>query len=325
MPRIGLNLDPTLVGNQDELVGVGVRAAQLGFDQLWVAARSRSPFRVISELDEALRAIGVPNASLGIPVIPISSWHSPGDLARTVLDLRSSADGRFTFGIGVGHPSAETEGKPLDRKPVAHLREYLTLLRADFESTSEEGRVDGSQDIYLGALGPVMLRLAGELGDGVVLNWATPAHIEWSRDRIAEGARKATSDHTVSVVTQLRVCIDDDAVAARRVLAHQMIAMTLRDPIERPDRGYRAHMGRLGHEQLFTDLARQLEDGVDRRKLASQIPDHVVDSLGYAGPAAGAREGIGRLSQGADAVIVRIVPLDGDPGSVSTALEACAP
>ena len=41
--------------------------------------------------------------------------------------------------------------------------------------------------VYLGALGPEMLRLAGELADGVCLNWCTPEQIAWSRERIAEG------------------------------------------------------------------------------------------------------------------------------------------
>jgi len=39
--------------------------------------------------------------------------------------------------------------------------------------------------VYLGALGPEMLRLGGELADGICLNWCTPEQIAWSRARIA--------------------------------------------------------------------------------------------------------------------------------------------
>src|SRR4029453_1794128 len=48
--------------------------------------------------------------------------------------------------------------------------------------------------VYLGALGPEMLRLAGELADGVCLNWCSPEQIAWSRDRIAEGAARSKRD-----------------------------------------------------------------------------------------------------------------------------------
>src|SRR5438128_10379430 len=44
--------------------------------------------------------------------------------------------------------------------------------------------------VYLGALGPEMLRLGGELADGICLNWCTPEQIARSRARIAEGAAR---------------------------------------------------------------------------------------------------------------------------------------
>src|SRR2546422_541943 len=48
--------------------------------------------------------------------------------------------------------------------------------------------------VYLAALGPMMLRLAGELADGVTPNWSTPEQIAWCRQRVAEGARRAGRD-----------------------------------------------------------------------------------------------------------------------------------
>src|SRR5438270_62199 len=48
--------------------------------------------------------------------------------------------------------------------------------------------------VYLGALGPQMLRLAGAHADGAALNWCTPEQITWSRSEIEAGARKAGRD-----------------------------------------------------------------------------------------------------------------------------------
>ena len=48
--------------------------------------------------------------------------------------------------------------------------------------------------VYLAALGPQMLRLAGEVAEGALLNWATPERIAASRSRIAEGAVRAGRD-----------------------------------------------------------------------------------------------------------------------------------
>ena len=113
--------------------------------------------------------------------------------------------------------------------------------------------------VYLGTLGPEMLRLSGELANGAALNWCTPEQIAWSRERIAEGAARSGRDPaSVKVVEYIRVCVDDDVGVARRAFARSVMGYALgaRVPTERQRQlGYRAHFERMG----FTDALGELD------------------------------------------------------------------
>ena len=118
--------------------------------------------------------------------------------------------------------------------------------------------------VYLGALGPQMLRLAGERADGVALNWCTAEQVAWSRERIAEGAARAgRSPADVKVVQYIRVCVDEDEDRARRAFVPAMLGYALgrrgATPAEQRQ-GYRGHFERMG----FGDALARLEDMRDR-------------------------------------------------------------
>ena len=153
--------------------------------------------------------------------------------------------GRFILGIGTGglHQRAGREAhgaRPVS--PLALMRDYLTVLRGllDGERVTHDGpavtvrglRLDVDPPprtpVYLGALGPQMLRLAGERADGVALNWCTAEQVAWSRERIAEGAARAgRSPADVKVVQYIRVCVDDDEDRARRAFVPAMLGYAL--------------------------------------------------------------------------------------------------
>src|ERR1700678_2944971 len=70
--------------------------------------------------------------------------------------------------------------------------------------------------VALAALGPQMLRLAGEIADGALLNWATPERIAVSRELVDAGSARAGRDPgSVPLAMYIRVCIDEDVAAGR--------------------------------------------------------------------------------------------------------------
>jgi alkanesulfonate monooxygenase SsuD/methylene tetrahydromethanopterin reductase-like flavin-dependent oxidoreductase (luciferase family) len=334
VPAFGVNLDRTLATEPGDLVDLGIDAVQLGCRRLWVAARSFDPFEIVRTLSLRIVEADLEPPHLGIPVISMTDWSSPSALVSASAAMTSLTNGRFAFGVGVGHPRAEASryGEQ-DARPLAFAEEYLTAVRGlmrdtdvDGASSSIEVRHAGTRPtpVYLGALGPGMLRLGGRLADGVVLNWATADHVEWSRMKALEGADQVGRPHSeIRVLTQVRVCISDDVESARSILARQLVAMTLRSPIEPADRGYRAHIGRLGYGDLFADLAEMKQGGATADQLAARVPPGVLDTLGYAGPPDGAASAVSRLASGADEVILRVVPSGRSGIGFAHALSAC--
>ena len=127
---------------------------------------------------------------VGTGVVPIYT-RTPATMAQTAVTIDELSGGRFTLGIGVSHrPVVEGwHGQTIDR-PASEMREYLSIVRAILRGEdpppSEKWRtgfrlmgVDPRPDIpiYAAALSPRMLRLAGEIADGVILWLCTPDYI----------------------------------------------------------------------------------------------------------------------------------------------------
>jgi alkanesulfonate monooxygenase SsuD/methylene tetrahydromethanopterin reductase-like flavin-dependent oxidoreductase (luciferase family) len=183
--------------------------------------------------------------------------------------------------------------------------------------------------VHLGALGPEMLRLAGELADGVCLNWCTPEQIAWSRERIAEGAARAQRDPAeVKVVEYIRVCVDEDIDTARRAFAKSTMGYALgqRVPtIRERGLGYRAHFERMGFTEELAELDQMRRQGASTDKVADAFPPEALKQVGYYGPAEGAAQAFRRLAEGLDVALVRVVAARPGLDSVLATMRACAP
>jgi alkanesulfonate monooxygenase SsuD/methylene tetrahydromethanopterin reductase-like flavin-dependent oxidoreductase (luciferase family) len=314
-------------------------AARLGYGRIWTTA-GQDPFQVCAlrwrdTLDEVPGGIGVATG-----VVTVQS-RMPVTFATSAAMLTRLTGGKFVLGIGAGSiyvPEHRQEWGIQD-KPLEKVRSYVETIRAFLkgESVTFKSRdldYNGAQlggspaltPIYLGALGPKMLRLAGEVADGVVLSWMTAPRIEWTRERIAEGAAKANRDPSeIKVAANVRVSVDDDVASARRALAASMYSYVVRPAGAIHSGVYRPHMEKAGFSAGFEELDRMVERGLSREHLLDEWPEELLQGFGYYGPAAGAPEALRRHAGSADTAIVRVVPSGGTAAGALAVMESCAP
>ncbi len=227
------------------------RAADDGFASAWVS----NIFGLDALTALAVAGSQVPGIELGTAVVPTYPRH-PAVLAQQALTTATAVDGRLTLGIGLSHKIVidDMYGYSFDR-PARHMSEYLSVLlplldgqQVAFEgetlragiglSTPRPGRVP----VLLAALGPQMLRLAGERTDGTVLWMTGPATV---RDYIVPTITQAAEESgrpSPRVVCLLPVCVTDDPDGAR-ARANRVFAIYGQLP------SYRAMLDREGAEE----------------------------------------------------------------------------
>jgi alkanesulfonate monooxygenase SsuD/methylene tetrahydromethanopterin reductase-like flavin-dependent oxidoreductase (luciferase family) len=180
--------------------------------------------------------------------------------------------------------------------------------------------------VYLAALGPQMLRLAGETADGALLNWATPARIAASRTLIDEGAARAGREPgSVPMTMYIRVCIDDDEDAARLAFGTQVLGYAMAHPDTPQRAGYRGLFAQMGFDAELTELEQRRDRGTEITELVAATPDEMLRAVGYYGPPGRAPAAFARLSAGLDEVMVRIVTARPGLEPVDEAMAALAP
>lgn len=342
--QIGLGVDPTAGLTFPEHREVARAAAQLGYESMWTPAGvGNDAFQTCAQWWGASTNARDGGLGTGISVVPVPIWSAPA-LATAAATLGDLTDGRFILGVGSGSIYSPGYRRMLgvpDWKPLPLMRDFLITLRAllagervEYEGTAVTlrgvslGRKGGAPrvPVYLGALGPGMLRLAGEASDGAALNWCNPEQIAWSRERVAEGAARAGRDPSeIQIVEYIRICVDDDEDAARRALARAILPYALVQPGASKDHGYRAHFARMGFDAALSELESRRDRGTVAAELADAFPTDLLQLVGYFGKAAGAAAAFGKLAQGLDLAIVRVVPVRPDRAAVMAVAEACQP
>ncbi|HEY4464376.1 MAG TPA: LLM class flavin-dependent oxidoreductase [Streptosporangiaceae bacterium] len=319
---IGVGLDARLGLPFEQLRAAAREAEQLGFESLWTPAGGvPDSFHVCAawSQDTSLRT--------GISVVPaVRMWTPPG-LAAQAATLAQLSSGRFVLGLGTGGYGPgfwASVGRP--NRPIAVMREYAVEVRALLagQAVTRAGGAEGSPGwpqsaslgleglppapVYLAALGPQMLRLAGETADGVLLNWATPERIKVSRAAIDAGAARAGRDPgTVPITMYIRVCIDDDVAAARLAFGTQVLGYAMGRPGIPQDAGYRGLFTQMGFGEELSELEQRRDQGAAMPELVAAAPDQMLQAVGYYGPAGPAPAAFARLSEGLDEAIVRII------------------
>jgi F420-dependent oxidoreductase-like protein len=223
--RIGVFFPSLEHGPLDEMVTRTARVAAAGFQSAWLP--QSSSFDALT----ALAVIGreVPGVSLGTAVVPTFPRH-PVVLAAQALTTNAAVGGRLALGIGLSHRLA-VEGRygiAYDR-PARHMREYLSILlpliasgRVDVAGETLVGRAELSIPgaapcpVYLAALQPAMLRLAGSLADGTI-TWCTgPITLEEQIVPLISKAAAGAGRDAPRIVVALPCCVTDDEASGRQ-------------------------------------------------------------------------------------------------------------
>ena len=343
---IGIGLDATLNLSFAEQAILSQEAARLGYTSIWTPeGTGQDSFQLCSQRWAASCQVKPEGLSTGIGVSPVL-YRTPIAFAMSGGTVSQLTGGRFIMGLGAGgaYRPRTRQSLGLPRlSALALMRDYLTTVRGLVagEEVTYKGEVVSlggiklaispapCTPVYLGALGPEMLRLGGELADGICLNWCSPEQIAWSRERIAEGAARSGRDPgQVQVVEYIRVCVDDDVEVARRAFARATMGYALGQwvPTERERRlGYRAHFERMGYTEALAELDRMRQRGAKPDEVADACPPELLQRVGYYGTAQGAATAFRRLAEGLDVAVVRVVAARPGIASVRAVLQACRP
>ena len=167
--------------------------------------------------------------------------------------------------------------------------------------------------VVLAALGPEMLELAGEIADGVVLNWIPPETVPASIGHLESGARKAgRSLADFEIASFIRTCVTDDPTAARETLARDITGYATVD-------AYASFFRTAGFGDEVDALNAAWRAG-DRSGAVKQVSPRFLEGLGVVGPEAFCRERIAEFTRAGltQPVIVPFAPGGGDAARLSS-------
>lgn len=284
------------------------RAEALGYDGLNVPDAVHDGLLIAHEALRSTTRLRV--ATSVLVVFP----RSPMITAVAAWDLQSASEGRFELGLGT-----QVRGNIVGRystpwvKPVARMREYVQSLRAIFASFQEglplrfegehyqftkmqpffnPGPIDHPEiPIYLGAVGPVMTALAGEVADG---HMSHPTHSaprvleELALPALERGARKA--GRKVSEIQRMAAGMvstgkDADAVAAQREKNRELLGFLYSTPAYWPaleifgcrDVGEKLHT--MTREGKWAEMPGLIDDDLLESIIPSGTYDEIADIL----------------------------------------------
>jgi F420-dependent oxidoreductase-like protein len=312
--RLGLNLGYWGAGNDRDNLALAREADRLGYAVVWAAEAygSDSP-TVLSWVAAQTERVDVGSAVMQIP------GRTPACTAMTAATLDTLSGGRFRLGLGVSGPQVSEgwHGVRFD-KPLGRTREYVTIVRKALarERVTFTGEhftlplpdgpgkalsltvhpVRTDIPVYLAAVGPKNLELAGEIADGWLAIFYAPEHAEDALGHIATGRAKVDkSMDGFDVVPTVPVVFGDDLDAcARPVRAYS--ALYIGGMGSREKNFYHQQARRMG----YADAADAVQDAYLAKRYqdaAAAVPFEFIDRTSLIGPPARVRDRLGAYAQ----------------------------
>ena len=245
--------------------------AALGYTDVWTGeANSHDGFTPL-----ALAAAWAPTLRSGIAIAPVFT-RGPALLAQTAASMADAAPGRFALGIGASSPAIVERWNaiPFDAA-FERTRDVLRFLRPALAGEKVTARYDTFEvqgfrlgvvpeeppPVLVAALRPRMLRLAGEEGDGAIVNWL-------SADDVTQVAPYVGDKE---IVARIFVVPSDDFAAVRTFAARQITSYLTVG-------AYAKFQEWLGRGPALTPMWEAWAAG-DRARALDLVPDEVVDDL----------------------------------------------
>ena len=302
MSFLGLRL-----GNEPELSPADVQslaslAEELGYAEVWMTeGNGRDSLTQLTAIATATSRIG-----LATSILPMFS-RTPLITAMSAAGLSAVSDGRFILGLGVGNRLSVVDGHGVAyRQPIEHLRDMIQivhgLLRGEevnhwgkaitvSQASLGDAAPQGEVPIYIAALGPQMLELAGEMADGVLLSWAPPGYMAQVAEHVRRGAVKAGREPSgIDIAGYVRVAVadDPDSMGAARAALQREIGRYAGNPF------YRAFFRQMGFEAEMSGAEQAMARG-DVAGAAQAITPAMQDQLALMGSSGECREELERV------------------------------
>ncbi len=307
-------------------------AESLGYESAWVAeGHGGDQFAILGACAAVTRRI-----RLGTSISSVFVRSAP-TIAMAAATVDQLSSGRFILGLGSSHRvQVEPEHGIPFVQPTARLRDTIAIVRALVRDgvVSHRGETVTIERfdlwfpplrpeiaIYVAALFPPLLELAGELAEGTLLTWPTPKTIARAVEHVAIGARRAGREAGAVEVASLIPCAVADTAAAARDAMRPAVGLYA---------GFFPRYARLLSEAGFADAVSTIRAAFERGgylAAAKVVPDELIDAVALAGTPAACRA---RLAIYRDAglalpiVSPRVAGADGK-ASAMTAIRACAP
>ena len=293
--------------NPTELIALAQEAERLDYDSAWAAeAWGTDTVTVLSWLAASTTRLKVGAAIMQIPA------RTPAATGMTAATLDLMSGGRFLLGLGTSGPQVvegwhgEAWGKPLGK-----TREYVEIVRRvlrretvehhgehyDIPHTGPDATGFGIPlklmmrplraeiPIYLAAMGPKNIALAGEIADGWLPFLLSPERFrEVLLPSLEEGLRRAgkTLDGFDIAATHVPLIVSDDLEAAREVV-RPVIALYVGGMGAHGRNFYNSLVSRYGYEAEAATIQDLYLDG-KKREAAAAVPDSLVDEVALLGP-----------------------------------------
>ncbi len=211
----------------DDIMACSIAAEKAGFDYISVAESFyRDGFALASAI-----AANTTSIKFGTSVMPIYT-RTPFQLAMGAATLNELSHGRVGFlGLGIGYKTRTEQYFGINQtNRLKRMREYVEVIRKllagkdatyhgkffDLEKFPKLSSKPISIPIYFGSSAPRMLRLLGELADGVILNSiSTPEYVDFARETIADGASSVGRDPSqIEIGHSIIYAVADDSQEA---------------------------------------------------------------------------------------------------------------